>query len=362
MSTQRLLVIVFLIVCFVPFGSLNNAKGHSINVKYNLYLPIVDIPPSMPLFTTSCYVNIMDPNEWFDLGCELGTNMPEIYSERAIFITLQFGKPALENGVYGVKIHDSSLSFYSFEEVSEITQNFAFGYGMCVESLSTAPLFILGIGLNNFGEQVNLQHGIEWAHAVLETREIIRNTPFGFRTTVVGAADIELAFNSSQNTLEWVNGYLATNTINDIYYYGAIEGCPRQAVSGSYDGDCSTASIYAPPNECGCFEWRQSDVWDVVVNNGRVTVIPQIYNNNGDNAKQWYHMALYGYRVGEAKRLKIFGSFTQYQACQQINSGECEYLDNTPREGWQQLLNELRQNSLTSIVPYFLSDIKWQNP
>lgn len=361
MKINRFLTTFSVIICSVFFFSLSNTNAQEKNIEYYAYIPLTEKPPTMPPISVSYYVGNMNPNEWFDLGCELGTKFRYLYQNRLIFTTLQFGKPSVNNEIYGAKIYDENLTFYSFNQIIDIIEIFSSGYEICVSPLSSAPFLVLGVGLNNLGEHVTEQHGLEWGNAIADVNQSLQSRLLGYRTVIVGAGDIELGFNSAQNTLDWVNGFL-NNPLNNLYYYGAIEGCTIEPVSGTYDGDCSTLSEYAPSGGCNCFEWRQSDVWSVIVNNGRVTVIPQIYNNNGDNADQWYHMALYGHRIGHVRRVLLLGAFTQYEACQQVDDEDCEYLDNTPREGWQQLLNAFAQDSRTAFIPSTGSDIQWQNP
>lgn len=161
----------------------------------------------------------------------------------------------------------------------------------------------------------------------------------------------------SNNNNNWVSGVLDSPTVT-LYHYGAAEGCPAVDVPGTFDGDCSTSSPYCSGGVC---TWRQSDVWLISVGQGRIRVIPQIYDNNGRNAQQWYQMALYGYRTSQLRTMDLRGAFTQYRACQQVIDPDCPLLDNTPAIGWEQLAIALRQNSSTIRNLPFSTDIRWQN-
>jgi hypothetical protein len=63
----------------------------------------------------------------------------------------------------------------------------------------------------------------------------------------------------------------------------------------------------------------------------------------------------------DISRIVFSGVMTQMQACQQRGGEECKTLDNTPVEGWGQLVDAVNADPLTvSPLPVWSTDIKWQ--
>lgn len=321
-----------------------------------IYLPSLQFNLTPPPTSISYYIEDLSTGAMWDRGCELGEMMRD-YDESYIFSALQFGNPQTEDGVYGVNIYGFTFPFHSLEEVEDAAYSFALSYGYCVGSSSTAPWLLLGIGVNNQGGDVTILHGIEWGRVVDNVNARLDLSPVGYKVYALAGGDLELAFNEPSQTRNWVNGVLNSPTVS-LYNYGTAGGCPAIDVPGTFDGDCSAFSSFCSGGQC---TWAQSDVWSISVGQGRIRMVPQIYSTDGRNAQQWYQMALYGFRTNQLREMIFRGVFTQYQACQQVIDPDCEFLDNLPFEGWEQLMVALRQDDRTiQDVPYS-ADIQWQN-
>jgi hypothetical protein len=90
-----------------------------------------------------------------------------------------------------------------------------------------------------------------------------------------------------------------------------------------------------------------------------VYALPEIYLNSGTNANQWYLMSQYSVQA-HGRPYDFIGVMTTYGACRQYPEDACEYIDNTPDEGWTQLydrVNGIDQKTWDSIS--YETDICW---
>lgn len=355
MEKTKLLVILCLIMLLL---SVVNSKQETSaqSMDHFVFLPTVQFNLTPPPTAISYYIEDVNASAMWNKGCNLAY---AVRAENVSFVVsaLQFGNPQIQGNTYGVNIYGFTFPFHSLQDVEDAAYNFAQGYGYCTFSGTSSPWLILAIGVNNQGSNVITQHGIEWGEMVDEVNNRLDFSTVGYKTVAVAGGDLELGFNEPLPTRNWVNGVLNSPTVV-LYHYGTAGGCPSVDVPGTFDGDCATSSQYCSGNVCN---WRQSDVWQITVGQGRIRVIPQIYANNGFNAQQWYQMALYGYRTNQLREMDLRGAFTQYVACQQVTDPDCPSLDNTPAEGWLQLANALRQDPQTVRSLPYSTDIQWQN-
>jgi len=162
---------------------------------------------------------------------------------------------------------------------------------------------------------------------------------------------MELNWNSPATTKAWLQGYLG-QSVWRLYDFGDAAGCPPT-------GDCSTGK-FSP-------DWTQYDVWYIAWGAGPlykgitnfVQPIPLIYENSGAHARQWANLTLYS-TVSQNKDMTIAGTMTQYASCQQSSCPPT--LDNTPEQGWLQLLLELGKDTRTAQDLLWSTDIRYTNP
>ena len=87
-----------------------------------------------------------------------------------------------------------------------------------------------------------------------------------------------------------------------------------------------------------------------------------MYRNDGFLARQWAAVSKYG-NLYLGSRIIFTGAMTQMQACQQrlASDPSCSSLDNTPAEGWGQLVDAVNAETFTEQpLPQYSTDIRWQ--
>lgn len=288
-------------------------------------------PPGAPNPTTSRYMSTVDPGTLTSEGCS------QAQAGESGMIILDFGSPAIQNGVYGTDIF--SNNFASTADIASAAEAFLQGFSNCKSSGQAA---ILALGTSNYGSVIAnvstaTSHGQAWGQMVESVEQWVKTNKYKAFEVALGASDMELDWNSPAPTKAWAKGY-ATGT--DQYYldYGDAAGCPPY-------GQCNNG-------------WSQADVVYVAWGAKLALPFPEIYNTTGANAQQWQSLSLYAFEHTHHK-MNIQGALTQYAACQQ--HGPCPGTDNTPQQGWTQLSNALNADKRTKEKLYYSSDISWAN-
>jgi hypothetical protein len=315
--------------------------------SYKLFLPIVgeDL-----IYTTSYYMSELDSNKLFTLGCELGQRDNSFTGTQNSVVILDFGYPYYDGSEYGTIMFD--YNFASTTDIGIAVGNFAKGYYYCLAN--ELSYLTIAVGTNNCGEsepgncagsQVTKQHGEAWAKMVNGINDILEREGY-FPIIALGASDIEIAWNSPIITRDWVEGYNAFNSYL-FYNYGDAQGCPIGRTYG-VNRYCDNG-------------WYMEDVWYVSYGAGASKPLPLIYATGGENAYQWYSLSAYAYDKYGFK-MDIKGSVTQYQACIQTDITWCQehYVDNTPAQGYNQLLTALNVEPFTAQNLKWATDMKWQ--
>jgi hypothetical protein len=352
----RVGLFIFLLSILLGVRS-NNGSGAVLaqGTKNPLYFPQVmnflAVPPAPnlpPPATTSYYFYMPNytPARARNFGCELGTRDKNLPGTQDSLVILDFGITQYKNGQYGTSGMKIG-GFYTLSQIAEAVEQFGVGYWSCTDTDYQSHLRI-GIGTNNYNNpdvfsnlSVTYEHGKLWAQMVNTVNDWFRNTctrGCDGQVDAAGANDIELAWSDPQDAINWVNGYDAANNA-PLYNFGAAEGCPDFCGGGTH-------------------YWTRDQVLKVT-NSGPVYSMPEIYLNSGRNAQQWYALSLYSVQK-YGYPFNFAGVTTQYGACQQYPESECQYIDNTPQEGWTQLYNLVNgANYLTWDDLYYLTDIKW---
>ncbi len=310
------------------------------------FFPVIrSVRPSAPLFSTSYYMLTVNSATLYDMGCKIGQVDRNLPGSRSTVVILDFGSPKKVGSEYGTDLF--WLGPVSISQISAAVQNFGQGYYTCVADDRDSQIYV-GIGTTNYHTSISnttdfYNHGVAWARMVNDLNAWLTTQGYSSQVLVVGANDVELAWNTPAVTKAWVNGYNSVYKY-DWYDYGSLDGC----------------ATYSNPNSTICGNgWTREDAWYVTYGTKPVWPVPLIYATSGVNAQQWALLSLYSYNTRGYSFIFI-GPMTQKQACDQ-SPGQCVGLDNTPEQGWNQLYNELVRNPSTAFVPPWLTDIKWWN-
>ncbi len=310
------------------------------------FIPIIKNPPiQAPPYSTSYYMLTVNSATLYDMGCKIGQIDRNLPGSRSTVVILDFGSPKKIGSEYGTDLF--WLGPVTISQISDAVKNFGQGYYTCVANDRSSQV-IVGIGTTNYHTSISnttdfYNHGVAWASMVNDLNAWLTNQGYASQVLVVGANDVELAWNTPAITKAWVNGYKSVYKY-DWYDYGSLDGCATNSNPSS--------------TICGN-GWTREDAWYVTYGTKPVWPLPLIYATNGVNAQQWALLSLYSFNTRGYSFIFI-GPMTQKQACDQ-SPGQCPGLDNTPEQGWNQLFNELRRNSFTSFIPPWLTDIKWWN-
>lgn len=288
-----------------------------------------------PLRSISRYVKTTDTSRWYDLGCALGNAVANGTRPRNAVVFLAFGDPSYNGTYYGSWIY--SNSFRSTPQIRAVAQQYGRGYYVC----SPYNTYLtIAIGTTNHGGHVTYNHGAAWANMVDATNAYFRNNCcISDQVTAVGAIDAELNWNSVATTKSWANGYDSTNSYA-YYNFGDAAGCPPY-------GSCNNG-------------WSQDDVWWMSWGASPAWPVPQIYNETGANAQQWFRISLRGYTHHGGASMYFLGSMAQHQACIDIGSS-CPGVNNTAAQAWTQLYNAINSDSRTAQPLRWSTDISWDN-
>jgi len=296
--------------------------------------------------TTSFYVRSTDPASddlWFGFGCTQGTTDANRPGTQNRIVILDFGTPMLVGGVYGFDLPGgASGEFRSRKDAQSVAVNYALGYWACTGD-DRASVISLAIGTTNNGTQVR-DNGYTQGRAFANfVRWITRDVAAGGASSQVkvrAAIDVEMSWNTFPDTREWFQGY---DSLSDtpIYDFGDAAGCTQ---NGSTTG-CNNG-------------WTQERVWWVSEGFPLARPFPEIYTNSGSQARQWYQLARYTH-IRHSVDMLIYGTLTQFGACQQV--GGCDVLgtDNTPSQGWTQLYNLLNADPTVRHRPRWSADISY---
>ncbi len=340
---------------------------------YNLYFPLI-MKTTPPLAATSYYIQDGDPAKLYDLGCALGDRDRITPGPQDNLVILDFGKmwTYQENGspVYGVRLfsNNGTRQNVSLIQMREIAKQFAYGYWYCTKEDLSSHL-TLGVGTNNYDhfnttnlDPDNLRilagdFGRNWAAIINDLNGWAVDVGYSPQVTFAGAIDIEWAgpesdgiyyWNTPDVTRGWVNEFNNKAVDSSIYFnYGACVGCPTSVDLSWY----YTAQM----------PWTQDHVWYVSWGAPPAYAVPEIYRNDGYLARQWAAVSQYG-SLYQTSRIVFSGVMTQWGACQQRAGSDptCETLDNTPEEGWYQMVGALQTINDPTPYPRWSTDIRWQ--
>ncbi len=306
-----------------------------------IFIPIQTGGRAILAPTTSRYVDSLIPSRLNSWGCAAGQ------AATTGVIVLAFGQPypvALPGGGTTNGVYYFAAELATIAQVEIAARNFITGYANC--SVPAVPITV-ALGVNNYRGATNFEHGKDWGAMVSRVAASVAAAPYSQTVNVVGAIDAEPGFYGPIPTRAWVDGY-ASMTTRPLINFGSCDGCPT-----------SGAPVLNTVIGGG---WTINDVWYVSGGNPIATALPEIYLNSGTNARQWKTVAL-SVKTWAAKNMRFVGVMTQWQACHERgNEAECEAIniDNTPYEGWDQMVNALASNVLVAQPVGPPTDISWE--
>lgn len=287
-----------------------------------------------PKHTISRYVTHTNADRWYDLGCALGNAVRNGTRPRDAVVILAFGRPDFNGTTWGTNLPGSG-GFRTLPQIRRVVEEYGHGYWVCSPFDTTLRI---AAGTSNFGGEVTYEHGQRWANMVDNANAWLRDRGYSSQATAVGANDIELGWNGPTVSRRWVNGY-ASAASYPYYNFGDAAGCPPA-------GSCSGG-------------WTQADLWFVSWGAWPAWPLPQIYREDGIQARQWYRESLWAYQ-NRSGRMHFVGSLTQWNACEDVND-PCSTIKNTPAQGWTQLHDALNSDSRTAQGLRWSTDISWRN-
>jgi hypothetical protein len=365
-NRSRVLLTIFLIICFV--GVLfSNATGVSSQEPSDskVFLPIIlknPLPTPPTYYSTSWYVTPYSVNNMYQSGLKAAAITQPAGRQDQLLI-LDFGQPWSDGIQYGtLLLREPDYNLASTTDIIIYSKNFINGFMVGSDGESKLDL---GIGTTNYARYVNgvcseiswfctttraYNHGKAWALMIKDLNNWVIQQGYAGRVSVAGANDIELAWNYATITYAWAKGFDDFDEGKYIYYnYGACEGCDI-GINLSVPPNPEKDLVYDwTPRKAHYTAWGISPAWP----------IPEIYLNNGYHANQWANLSKVGVDIGD-NRMYFFSALTQYQACLGSSDPTCPATDNTPVEGWTQLLIALnkRLETAQSTIPY-MTDIDW---
>lgn len=306
-----------------------------------------------PTASTSRFMGTVDTSTLYAEGKQLG-NMAST-QKRDDLIVLDFGWPQLQKdtGTYGTLLFSDYMAGKKFAlngEIAQAVQAFARGYHEQVDQKQNAANSQLAIAIGTNNKQgISNDSGQAWAALVDQVNTWVQQQQYT-EIKIAAASDMELSWNTAQNTRSWVDGYKAYFANNGklaptLYNYGDAAGCPPY-------GKCNGG-------------WTQDDVWYVSWGSGVSAPLPEIYTTTGSQAKEWANLVKYSFTKDPNHPMIIAGVMTQYQSC--LDQNDHSGTDNTPVQGWSQLWNALHADEQTAQTlnnPQTLrwvTDITWKN-
>jgi hypothetical protein len=285
-----------------------------------------------PAWTPSRYVDTVSLAYHERLGCATA-------KRRISGVTiLLYGKPVRVHGTYGASLYGGPDA--TTGQIASAVKRFAVGYVACARG-TFVNLVVATSNCCGRKSHVNEEHGRAWARMVNGIGSWLSARGWAGTVRVRGGSDMEPSYNSAARTWRWWHGYHSVNR-HHLYNVGSADGCPQYG-TGRTNGICNNG-------------WRQSDVYGLSWH-GWAVPLPQIYREDGAQARQWQQIKLYGV-VSRGRSMTILGPLTQAYACRQRQS--CVTTDNLPSRAWLQLYSALNADPRTRQSLSYSTDIGWR--
>jgi hypothetical protein len=346
-SLCALLLISLLTIFFHADAKLNtqSAFGEQPN-RY--FLPLF-FNQSGTLASPSYYMTTLDYGFIYNLGCELGKSDLKQDGAQDNVAVLAFGYPrCFDSGGFGANLFGFGPA--TLDDIGTAVKHFAAGYYICSGEDMDSNL-VIGVGTSNYlggtepcqTESKANAHGKAWSGMVREINQWLVSQGIFHQVQAFGASDMELDWNSPEWSRAWLAGFEQVSG-NFLLHFGDAAGCPYE------DNPTWACGTPAYPH------WTEEDVWYIAYGAPSALPLPLIYLTNGVHAKQWAHLSQYSV-TQHGYRMDFTGVFTQWLACQQF--GNCDGIDNTPDQAYQQLFSELGKSPTTAQNLHWKTDIRW---
>jgi hypothetical protein len=218
-------VIIALLLGFTTLLNWSIAgSSNTPNQGYSIYIPQIlkYLKPS----TVSRYMQTTDINTLYEEG--------HMQANQNGVIVLYFGPPRINSSTYGTFLYDYT-SFASVASIEIAVEAFITGLWEGSQ-LNPDAFFIVAVGTSNCGsgngpnycnpgDNVTYGHGQAWADMLDNIDSFIASHNYSSKIQIAGAIDVESSWNSTQNTRDWIRGYVENTSI--LYYnFGTCDGCP----------------------------------------------------------------------------------------------------------------------------------------
>lgn len=319
--------------------------------SYKVYLPLV-VRNFPPIHSESYYVGSLEYAQMEALANQFADKVLQNSEQTDHLVLLSFCNPGTYNGQQGAYMCRNK-GYLPSVQAGALAANFALTW--LNRTANTPHRLWIAIGVNNYTTaEVTTAHAQSWALARFYARFSVTDN---LRAFFVGAMDAEVEWKDAATTRAWFDAYM-----------NGQHGCtPGSGINACLYNFGNANCGYSPTNAyCGYSDWDKDDIWYISAGAKRssdqyhfVAALPEIYNTQGAQARQWQSVSLYGATTPGKRKVYFVGSLTTFGACSQV--GGCSGIDNLPSTGYLQLYNELSKDSRTTQTPIVWSaDIKYQ--
>lgn len=307
---------------------------------------VVEGAPTPPYYTYSFYMTSINTTSAYNWGYSQGIHdYRDLPGHQDSMVILDFGQPAIQNGIYGAFIFDQNADFVSVSDIEYAVDAFSDGFFAGLNGSDSN--LTLAIGTSNLGQRVDYHsHEVAWVQAVDSVQNYITQAGYSQRLSIVGADDIELDYNTSSASFPWVQGFADANSNQRLLMdYGDSAACPQSGTTAT-PGACNNG-------------WTQQTVWNAAYYFTFEFPAPEIYTPDSAQARQWQQISLWGYLALNVP-IRFVSSFTQLGSCQQGHYC-APGTDNSPDTGFSQLWDAIYSDSRTAIGFSWSTDIRYES-
>lgn len=294
-------------------------------------------PPS--LVPWQYYIRDTNSSDLYNEGCRLGSGIRSQNSQPDALVILDWGQPALSNGVWGTTAFNNGYA--SPQTIESGTEQFASGFYICTGSDTGAHLRIT-LGTNNYRVDrlfttTQMQTlGATWRNMAEVVWQWLVSSSASNQVDVAGGIDAEVAWSAQEHPYSFATGWNSSSATL-LYDFGDAAGCPT-----SYNATIPQNTSCTSSDGVYTHTWGMSYVYGIAWYKSDDYALPEIYTTNGSQATEWANISLWGYLYASTGKLVFSGETTQYYECS--HGGYCPGADNTPSAGWSQLYNAVNQD------------------
>lgn len=298
------------------------------------------IKPPLPASTRSVYITT---NNLGPIGKQQALDMKERGLKNGL-VALAFGKADKVTSPAGDRYGAVGWGAVNFQDIATITTEVKDYIEAFYNAAEDDAFLEIAIGTSNctnadcyFKSETNFEHGKRWAQMVAAVNQWIFDQKFRSKVFAAGAIDLELAWSTPARAKDWVAGYVSVP--GGLFYdFGDAGGCPGTMPTDDVDRGCANG-------------WKLSDVAAVSWHTLGAWPMPEIYREDGLQARQWRAVSLWHfYKYGEPVPFSVI--MTQEAAC----NGACSHpslppgfsTGNSPEMAWDFMVGALNANDITA--------------